>query len=153
MYHHINTGSKRISSSEDIVETVIFFIIWALTVTLTLKIANPSFCMTLWCITKSSLVRNVKWFGKYHLDKHSMVFQPSLWPWSWILQSIFFLKTLWLTIMYHQTKFVCQRISCSEDTVEWNIFWSYEPCDLDLYVSKHFFFLLHDTLAYDAASL
>ena len=42
MYYQAKFGSKRIRSSEDIVETVKF------AATLTLKIANQSFCMTLW---------------------------------------------------------------------------------------------------------
>ena len=46
MYYQTKFDNKRISSSEDIVETVI--IIWTLAVTLTLKIANQPFCMTLW---------------------------------------------------------------------------------------------------------
>ena len=46
MYYHTKFGSKRVSSSEDTVETHIL-IIRALAVTLTLKIANKSFCKTL----------------------------------------------------------------------------------------------------------
>ena len=45
MYYHTKFGSKRVSSSEDTVETHIL-IIRALAVTLTLKIANQSFCMS-----------------------------------------------------------------------------------------------------------
>ena len=55
----------------------------------------------------------------------------------------FFHKTLWLMMMYHQTKFCCQGINSSENK---RIFWSYEPCcHLDLEDSK-------DALAHDAAS-
>ena len=46
MYYQTKFENKRISSSENIVETVMN--IWTLDVTLTLKIANPPFSMTLW---------------------------------------------------------------------------------------------------------
>ena len=46
MYYQTKFDNKRISSSEDIVETVM--IIWILDVTLTLRMANQPFCMTLW---------------------------------------------------------------------------------------------------------
>ena len=39
----------------------------------------------------------------------------------------FLLKTLWLMIMYYQTKFGSKRISSSQYIVETVIFWSYEP--------------------------
>ena len=43
-------------------------------------------------------------------------------------------------MLYHQTKFGCQRINSSENTVERVIFWSYEPhCDLDLEDSNSIF--------------
>ena len=46
-------------------------------------------------------------------------------------------KTLWLMIMYHQTKFLRKRISSSEDIVETVTSWSMSPCcDLDLEDSK-----------------
>ena len=48
MYYQTKFDNNRISSSEDIVETVM--IIWTLAVTLTLKIANQPFCTTLWLI-------------------------------------------------------------------------------------------------------
>ena len=47
MYHTTKCGCKRISRSEDTVKTVIFFNIWTFNVTLTLKTAHWSFCMTL----------------------------------------------------------------------------------------------------------
>ena len=66
----------------------------------------------------------------------------------------FFHRTLWLMMMYYQTKFGCHGINSSENTVERVIFDHMSPrCDLDLEDSdnnyKHF---LHDTLAHDAAS-
>ena len=39
----------------------------------------------------------------------------------------FFHRTLWLMMMYHQTKFGCQGIHSSETIVERVTFWSYEP--------------------------
>ena len=56
MYYQTKLDNKRISTAEDIVETVMT--IWTLAVTLTLKIAHQPFCMTLlawWCITIPSL--------------------------------------------------------------------------------------------------
>ena len=55
-------------------------------------------------------------------------------------ESIFFHKTLWLLMMYNQSKFGCRRISSSEDVVE-SYFDHMSPrCDLDLEDSKQFFF-------------
>ena len=54
-------------------------------------------------------------------------FELLLWPRLWMQESIFFHKTLWLIMMYQQTKLGWQGISSSEDTVERVIFWSYEP--------------------------
>ena len=50
MYYQTMFGCKRISSSEGYSRNCHILIIWALavTLTLTLKIANWSFCMTLW---------------------------------------------------------------------------------------------------------
>ena len=53
-------------------------------------------------------------------------------------------------MMYNQTKFGCQGINSSEDTVERGYFDNVGPhCDLDIEHSEPIF--LHDTLAYDAA--
>ena len=65
IYHQTMFGCRRINSSENTTERVIFFIISALTVTLTLKIANNFFffllfCMPLW---PTMLHRHTK-FGK-----------------------------------------------------------------------------------------
>ena len=57
-----------------------------------------------------------------------------------------FYKTLRPTMMYHQTKFGCKKISGSEDTVETVVFWN-PHCDLDLEVSTQIF--QHDTPAHD----
>ena len=40
---------------------------------------------------------------------------------------IFFQKTLWLLMMYHQTKFSCQGNNTSQDVAERVIVWSQEP--------------------------
>ena len=45
--HLTKVGCKKISSSIDMTETVIYLIIWALTMTLNLKTANLFSCMTL----------------------------------------------------------------------------------------------------------
>ena len=47
MCNQTNSGRKRISNSEDNNRNCNILIIWALAITLTLKIANQSFCMTL----------------------------------------------------------------------------------------------------------
>ena len=47
MYHPIKFGCKKISSSADMVDTVIFDQM-TLAVTLNLKTANQSSCVTLW---------------------------------------------------------------------------------------------------------
>ena len=48
MCNQTNSGRKRISNSEDNNRNCNILIIWALAITLTLKIANQSSCMTLW---------------------------------------------------------------------------------------------------------
>ena len=72
-------------------------IIWALAVTSTLKIANQSFCMTIWLV----MMHHNSEFGnkmlgcleviiwKNHLDNH-WHFDPSLWPRPWMPQSFYF---------------------------------------------------------------
>ena len=50
MYYQTEFGSKRFSSSKRYSRNCHILITWALAVTLTLKIANQSFCMTLWLI-------------------------------------------------------------------------------------------------------
>ena len=64
MYHQIKFGCKKISTLVAMTETVVFDYILALTVTLTLKIANQSFHMTLWSMmlhhqTKFDIKRSV----------------------------------------------------------------------------------------------
>ena len=114
-------------------------IIWAFAMTLTLKLANQAFCiysssewginyqvwlqneLVSWCFEPSQPQRNVRRFKRYHLDKH-WHFDPSLWTWPWMQLSNFFHRTLWLMMMYHQTKFGCQGMNSPEDIAERVIF-------------------------------
>ena len=61
-----------------------------------------------------------------------------------------FAQTLWLMIMYHQTKLGCKRISSSEDTAETMLFHITPHCDYDLEDTKTT--SLHYTLVHDTAS-
>ena len=64
---------------------------------------------------------------KYHQDKHSLTF------WTFAvtlaLNAIikFFSRTLWLMMLYYQTKFSCKQTSSLEDIVKIVILWSYKP--------------------------
>ena len=73
----------------------------------------------------------------------------------------FFHRTLWLMMLYYQTKFGCKSTSSVEDTTEIVIFWLYKSshnhtrfgilnfrCDLDIEHSNPIF--PQDTPAYDA---
>ena len=86
------------------------------------------------------------WFRKYHQDKHSLTcwtFAVTL-----TLNTVipFFNRTLWLKMLYYQTKFGCNLTSSLEDTQEMVIFRLYiSPCcDLDIEQNEPIF--LHDTL-------
>ena len=68
MYYQTKFDKKRISSSEDIVETVM--IIWTLAVTLTLKIANQLFSMTLWLIM---MHHNTKFGNKMTVSSEDII--------------------------------------------------------------------------------
>ena len=68
-------------------------IIWALNVTLTLKIATNKICMTLWLIM---LHHYTKFGNKKFCDSEDITWtnihrhsEPLLWPWSWTQQSHF----------------------------------------------------------------
>ena len=104
-------------------------IIWALAVTLTLKIETDLFAWhssSWWCITIPNLV-----------TKRFVGLEDTIWTNIDILtlccdlglecSNTMFHKTLWLIKIYHQTNFGCQRISSSEDIVERVRFWSDEP--------------------------
>ena len=73
----------------------VIVIIWALAVTLTFKVVNHSFShITLWLITR---YQHTKFDYKIFSSSEDIVrtnihqhLEPSLWPWSWMQQSIFF---------------------------------------------------------------
>ena len=144
MYHKTKFGDKRTGSSKDTVGIVIF---WsklsalALTLTLTFKIANQSFCITLWLMM---MHHNNKSGNKMFSGLEDII-------WTNInivtlccdldleySNPVLFHRTIWLMIIYHQIKFGCHWISSSENIVERVILWSYEPdCDLDLEKSNN----------------
>ena len=106
MYYHTKFGNKRTSSSEDTVKTHIL-IIRALAVTLTLKIANQSFCMSL----KFMMMHQNTKFGNKMLGG----FEGIIWinidnlticcDLDLECSNSVFHETVWLIMMYHQTKF------------------------------------------------
>ena len=125
MCHQSKFSCRRISSSEDILESHIL-IIWLLTVALTLKTANQAFWMTIWlmmmhCHTKfgskrfSSSEDNIWTNIHKHLELCCELDLECSNP-------FFFHMTFWLVMAYHHSKSGCQRISSSEDTVERVIF-------------------------------
>ena len=92
MYHQIKFGCKKISTLVAMTETVVFDYILALTVTLTLKIANQSFHMTLWSMmlhhqTKFGYKRFSSWEDTTQKNIH-WHFESLLWPWPWTQQNI-----------------------------------------------------------------
>ena len=103
---------------------------WTFTVILTLNIADQSFCMTLRLMMMHHNTKlGNKMFGG---------FEDIIWTNTDILtlrchldlecsNPIFFHATLWLLMMYHQTKFRCQGINSSDGIVGRLIFWSREP--------------------------
>ena len=63
----------------------------------------------------------------------------------------FFHRTLWLMMLYYQTKFGCKHTSSFEIEWKWSCFDYISPCcDLNMKTANQFF--LHDTLV-DAAAL
>ena len=86
MCHQLKFSGKRISSSEDILESQIL-IIWSFTVTLTLKTANKSFWKTIWLITMHHQTK----FGSKRFSNSKEItctnihwhFEILLWPWPW----------------------------------------------------------------------
>ena len=69
MYYQTKFGSKKISSSEDVVESYVL-ITWALAMTLTLKTLNQSFCMTLQLMM---MHHNIKFGNKTHGDLEDII--------------------------------------------------------------------------------
>ena len=77
MYHPIKFGCKKISSSVDMAETVIFAYIWTFTVTLTMKIQTNLLARhsgPWWCITIPSWLQTVKQMRRFHPDEHLLEF-------------------------------------------------------------------------------
>ena len=64
------------------------------------------------------------------------VIETNIWPFSvtLTLNAVihFFHRTLWLLMVYHQTKFGCQGTNSSENIIERVIFWLYEPLTLKM---------------------
>ena len=127
MYHPIKFGCEKISSSADMVETVIL-IKWALTVTLNLKKANQSSNRTLWPMT---LHHHTK-FGYRRFSSWGDIIQMNI---HWNSESFCVCdldldhnravqssnKTIHLMMMYHQAKFSCKRISSSDNILKSHI--------------------------------
>ena len=119
-------------------------IIYVLAVTLTLKIVNQFFCMThhlIHCHTKFS-IKNKKTmdepFRRYWADTiGNMEKISSGQTFTDILnfaetltlnaELAFFNRTLWLMMLYHQTKFGCKLTSSLENIAKIVIFWLYYP--------------------------
>ena len=130
-YHQTMFVSKRVGRYS---RNCHILVIWALAVTLTLKIINQSFYLDLennkpifshdtpahdGASPNQVWIQNVRRFRRYHPDEHSLTF------WTNAMTMIFngvilfiFHNALLLMMMYHQTKFGCQRISASEDTID-----------------------------------
>ena len=154
MYYHTKLETKRISSLKDTVEIVISCLYGLL--------QWPDFenskSIFLYNTAHANASRyqvwkqNVWWFRRYHLDKHYN-FDPSLWPWPWMQQSILFHRTLWFRMMYHQTKFGCQGFNSSENRRKSHILiiWAL-AVTLTLQIATTIFFPPHESLAHDAAS-
>ena len=115
MYYPIKCGCKKISSSVDVVETVTSDYI---SLTLNLKTANQSSCMTLWPMMMHHLTK----FGCKAVEEtlSMLTFTGILnlfcnldHDHNRAIQS--FHKTIQLIMMCHQTKFSCKRISKLDD--------------------------------------
>ena len=123
--------------------------------TLTLKIANQSFRMTL---QLKMMHHNTKFGNKMFCNLEDII-----WIHTDILTLVvtltlnavihLFHKALWLMMMYYQTKFGCQKINSSKDIEEKVIFWSCKPSVTVTSTMKIANILFaHDTLAPDAVS-
>ena len=120
MYHLINIGCKKISSSADMVDTVIFDQMSPhcdpeledskpilLNDTFAHNVASP---YHVW-------LQKVQGMTRYRPDELSLEFWTSsvTLTVTTTVQSNFFHKTIHLMMMYHQTKFSCKRISSSDN--------------------------------------
>ena len=133
MYHPLKIGCEKISSSVDMVETVISDYM-SPQCDLDLEDSKPVFLHDTLAHDYASpyqvWLQKVQQVRKCHPDEHSLKF----WTFSVdhfalaynrAIQS--FHKTIQLMMMCHQTKFSCKRIRSSEDTLESHILiiWSF----------------------------
>ena len=134
LYNHTKISCKRISSSDNILKSgILILIILSLFVNLFLQTANQSFWKTIWLImmhhctkfgskkvkqlqkiSSGQTVIDIYWFSNFAV----------ILTLNTTIQCLS--RTLWLMVMYCQTKFGRKRFSCSKDTVEIVIFWSDE---------------------------
>ena len=98
---------------------------------------------------KFGLKKKVQQFIRYWSDKDNWNFTTVTVTLSTAIQ--YFHWTLWLTLIYHQSKCGCIKISSSEDIAETDIFWLYisSHCDLNLEDRSPIFG--HDIPAHDGA--
>ena len=139
MGHQSKFSCKRISSSDNILKSNILIIL-SITVTLTFKTANQSFWKTIWLI----MMHHHTKFGSKRFSDSEYIWKSIHWHFAVTLTlntTIKFLyQTLCLIIKCYQIKFGSKRISCSKDTVDIVIFWSYElPSTLTLKIGNQSF--------------
>ena len=113
MCHQTKFSCKMISSS-DIFKSHVLMIL-SLAVTLTLETANQPFRKTTWLIM---MHHHTKFGSKRFRDSEDTIWTDIHWhfeillcSWPWTQQFQFLHKTLWLMIMFYQTKFGSKRIS------------------------------------------
>ena len=106
-------------------------IIWALAVTLTLKIATTTKCRHDWLMM---LYHHTKFGTKCSAVDSETIILTNIQTFQTFLVTLtlntvipFFHRTLRLMKLYYQTKFGCKPISSLEDTTEIVIFWLYKP--------------------------
>ena len=126
MCHQTRFSCKRISSSEDILESHNLNI-WSFTVTLTLKKANQSLWKTIWL---RMMHHHTKFGSRRFSHSENIIWTNIHWHkiWNFAVPLTLDLnitiqfphETLWFMIKYyyHETKFGSKRISSSEDIVE-----------------------------------
>ena len=152
MYYLTKCSKEKISSSVDMVETVIldYMNIHSVTVTLNLKTENKSSCMMLWPM----MIHHHNKFGYKRFSSWGDIVQINICLFCDLdldhnraIQS--FHKTIQLMMVCHQTKFSCKMISSS--AIRKSYFdYIILHCDLDLEGSKPIF--LEDRLSqYDAS--
>ena len=97
-YHQTKFGWKKISSFEDITETIIFQLNEPCLWSWPWREQHMFFCMIIWLMVVHHHTKHgyntVLWFRKYCLAKHQLEYCTSLWPWPWTEQTILVLDTL-----------------------------------------------------------